>query len=207
MDNLQILYILGAYLLGSINSAIIISKVLSLPDPRSLGSGNPGATNVLRTGNKIAAFITLVGDLLKGFIPVLLVELFTANTVLVAATGVAALLGHMYPIYYQFKGGKGVATTLGVLLGFDWYLAVIWALLWLLVAWLFRFSSLAALVATLITLVTSYFTMTDWSGYRDNNIFIVVAITVITVFVFWRHRENITNLLSGDESRIGQKNN
>lgn len=207
MDNLQILYILGAYLLGSINSAIIISKVLSLPDPRSLGSGNPGATNVLRTGNKIAAFITLVGDLLKGFIPVLLVELFTANTVLVAATGVAALLGHMYPIYYQFKGGKGVATTLGVLLGFDWFLAVIWALLWLLVAWLFRFSSLAALVATLITLVTSYFTMTDWSGYRDNNIFIVVAITVITVFVFWRHRENITNLLSGDESRIGQKNN
>ena len=207
MDNLQILYILGAYLLGSINSAIIISKVLSLPDPRSLGSGNPGTTNVLRTGNKIAAFITLVGDLLKGFIPVLLVELFTANTVLVAATGVAALLGHMYPIYYQFKGGKGVATTLGVLLGFDWFLAVIWALLWLLVAWLFRFSSLAALVATLITLVTSYFTMTEWIGYRDNNIFIVVAITVITVFVFWRHRENITNLLSGDESRIGQKNN
>ena len=207
MDNLQILYILGAYLLGSINSAIIISKVLSLPDPRSLGSGNPGATNVLRTGNKIAAFITLAGDLLKGFIPVLLVELFTANTVLVAATGVAALLGHMYPIYYQFKGGKGVATTLGVLLGFDWFLAVIWALLWLLVAWLFRFSSLAAMVATLITLVTSYFTMTEWIGYRDNNIFIVVAITVITVFVFWRHRENITNLLSGDESRIGQKNN
>lgn len=207
MDNLQILYILGAYLLGSINSAIIVSKVFSLPDPRSLGSGNPGATNVLRTGNKIAAFITLVGDLLKGLIPVLLVELFTANAVLVAATGVAALLGHLYPVYYQFKGGKGVATTLGVLLGFDWFLAVIWVLLWLLVAWLFRVSSLAALVATLITLVTSYFTMTNWIVYRDNNIYIVVAIAVITVFVFWRHRENITNLLSGDEPRIGQKNN
>ena len=207
MDNLQILYILGAYLLGSINSAIIVSKVFSLPDPRSLGSGNPGATNVLRTGNKIAAFITLGGDLLKGLIPVLLVELFTANTILVAATGVAALLGHLYPVYYQFKGGKGVATTLGVLLGFDWFLAVIWILLWLLVAWLFRFSSLAALVATLITLVTSYFTMTDWIVYRENNIFIVVAIAVITVFVFWRHRENITNLLTGNESRIGQKNN
>lgn len=207
MDNLQILYILGAYLLGSINSAIIVSKVFSLPDPRSLGSGNPGATNVLRTGNKIAAFITLGGDLLKGLIPVLLVELFTANTILVAATGVAALLGHLYPVYYQFKGGKGVATTLGVLLGFDWFLAVIWILLWLLVAWLFRFSSLAALIATLITLVTSYFTMTDWIVYRENNIFIVVAIAVITVFVFWRHRENITNLLTGNESRIGQKNN
>ena len=207
MDNFQILYILGAYLLGSVNSAIIISKVFSLPDPRSLGSGNPGATNVLRTGNKFAALITLAGDLLKGLIPVLLAEFFTANTILVAATGVAALLGHMYPIYYHFRGGKGVATTLGVLLGFDWILAVIWIVLWLLVAWQFRFSSLAALVATLITLVISYFTMTDGIGYQDNNIFIVVAIAIITVLVFWRHRENLTKLLSGTESRIGQKNN
>ena len=205
MDYLQILYVFCAYLLGSINSAIIVSKVFSLPDPRSLGSGNPGATNVLRTGNKIAALITLTGDLLKGLIPVLLVELLTANTMLVAATGVAALLGHMYPIYYRFKGGKGVATTLGVLIGFDWFLAVTWVALWLVVAWLFRFSSLAALAATLITLVTSYFTMADWAGYRDNNVFIVIAITIITVFVFWRHRDNIKNMLSGNETRIGQK--
>ncbi len=205
MDSLQILYVLGAYLLGSINSAIIVSKVFSLPDPRSLGSGNPGATNVLRTGNKLAAAITLMGDLLKGLLPVLLVELLTANTMLVAATGIAALLGHMYPLYYRFQGGKGVATTLGVLFGFDWFLAIIWISLWLFVALLFRYSSLAALVATLITLGTSWFTMESWTAYRENNFLIVAAIAVITVFVFWRHRENIKNLLSGNESRIGAK--
>ena len=205
MENVQLLYVIGAYLLGSINSAIIVSKVFSLPDPRNLGSGNPGATNVLRTGNKLAAGITLAGDLLKGLLPVLLVDLVTANTALVAVTGVAALLGHMYPVYYQFKGGKGVATTLGVLFGFDWVLAIVWIGLWLGVAVLFRYSSLAALVATLTTLIISWLTTKAWPSYTENNILIVAAIALMTVLVFWRHRENIKKLLSGNESRIGAK--
>lgn len=198
MDTLpaQILMVVGAYLLGSINSAIIVSKAFSLPDPRDLGSGNPGATNILRTGSKLAAAITLAGDLLKGLISVLAVDLFTANAPLVAATGIAALLGHMYPLYYGFKGGKGVATTLGVLLGFDWLLGAIWIAFWLFTALLFRYSSLAALVATLLILVISWF----WT----ENIWIFISLAIITLFVFWRHRSNIRNLLSGDETKIGE---
>ena len=203
MENVQLLYVIGAYLLGSINSAIIISKAFSLPDPRNLGSGNPGTTNVLRTGNKLAAGITLAGDLLKGLLPVLLVELVTANTALVAATGVAALLGHMYPVYYQFNGGKGVATTLGVLFGFDWFLAIVWLGLWLGIAMLFRYSSLAALVATLTTLIISWLTTDVWTSYTENNILIIAAIALMTLLVFWRHRENIKKLLTGNESQIG----
>ncbi len=198
MDTLpaQILMVVGAYLLGSINSAIIVSKAFSLPDPRNLGSGNPGATNILRTGNKLAAVITLAGDLLKGLLPVLAVDLLTANAPLIAAAGVAALIGHMYPFYYGFKGGKGVATMLGVLLGFDWLLGVIWITLWLFTALLFRYSSLAALTATLLILVISWF----WLDIR----WLFISLAVISVFVFWRHRSNIKNLLIGEESRIGK---
>jgi len=188
--------VVGAYLLGSINSAIIVSKAFNLPDPRSLGSGNPGATNVLRTGNKIAATITLAGDLLKGLLPVLAVDLLTANHALVAAVGVAALLGHMYPLYYGFKGGKGVATMLGALLGFDWLMAIIWMALWLVTATIFRYSSLAALFATIATLIISWF----WS----DNSWLFVSLAVIAVFVFWRHRSNIKNLINGEESRLGK---
>ena len=151
---------------------------------------------ILRTGSKLAAAITLAGDLLKGLIPVLAVDLFTANAPLVAATGIAALLGHMYPLYYGFKGGKGVATTLGVLLGFDWLLGAIWIAFWLFTALLFRYSSLAALVATLLILVISWF----WT----ENIWIFISLAIITLFVFWRHRSNMRNLLSGDETKIGE---
>lgn len=192
---IQILMVVGAYLLGSINSAIIVSKAFSLPDPRELGSGNPGATNVLRTGNKMAAAITLAGDLLKGLLPVIAVDLLTANSILIAATGVAALLGHMYPLYYQFKGGKGVATTLGVLLGFNSLLGIFWIVLWLLSALITRYSSLSALVATLLVLIISWF----WA----NNIWLSASMLVITIFVFWRHRTNIKNLLNGSESKLG----
>ncbi len=192
---IQILMVVGAYLLGSINSAIIVSKAFSLPDPRELGSGNPGATNVLRTGNKMAAAITLAGDLLKGLLPVIAVDLLTANSILIAATGVAALLGHMYPLYYQFKGGKGVATTLGVLLGFNSLLGIFWIVLWLLTALITRYSSLSALVATLLVLIISWF----WA----NNIWLSASMLVITIFVFWRHRTNIKNLLNGSESKLG----
>ena len=198
MDSLpaQLLMVVGAYLIGSINSAIIVSKAFSLPDPRDSGSGNPGATNVLRTGNKVAAVITLAGDLLKGLLPVLAVDLLTASAPLVAATGLAALLGHMYPLYYGFKGGKGVATTLGVLLGFDWLLGVIWIALWLFTALLFRYSSLSALTATLLILVLSWF----WT----ENIWLFISMAIITIFVFWRHRSNIKNLLNGNESKLSK---
>ena len=202
MDTLlaQILMVIGAYLLGSINSAIIVSKAFSLPDPRNLGSGNPGATNVLRTGNKLAAVITLAGDLLKGMLPVIAVDLLTANAPLVAATGIAALLGHMYPLYYGFKGGKGVATTLGVLLGFDWLLGVLWIALWLFTALIFRYSSLAALVATALILIISWF----WHDNNLGNIWLFISMIIITLFVYWRHRSNIKNLLDGTETRIGK---
>lgn len=195
---IQILMVLGAYLLGSINSAIIVSKAFSLPDPRGLGSGNPGATNVLRTGNKTAAMVTLAGDVLKGLLPVIAVDIFTANTTLVAATGIAALLGHMYPLYYRFKGGKGVATTLGVLFGFDWLLGITWIVLWLFTALVFRYSSLSALIATLLILIISWF----WTEH----IWLFASMVIITIFVFWRHRSNIQNLLNGTESKFGKSN-
>ncbi len=191
----QLLMVLGAYLLGSINSAIIVSKAFSLPDPRELGSGNPGATNVLRTGNKTAAAITLAGDLLKGLLPVVAVDMFTANAPLVAATGIATLVGHMYPLYYRFKGGKGVATTLGVLLGFDWLLGVAWIVFWLVTALVFRYSSLSALVATFLILIVSWF----WT----DNIWLFVPMAIITMLVFWRHRNNVQKLLLGMESKLG----
>jgi glycerol-3-phosphate acyltransferase PlsY len=192
----QILMVVGAYLLGSINSAIIVCKAFSLPDPRDLGSGNPGATNVLRTGSKLAAIITLAGDLLKGLLPVLAVDLFTASAPLVAATGIAALLGHMYPLYYGFKGGKGVATTLGVLLGFDWLLGIFWIAFWLFTAIIFRYSSLAALVATILILISSWF----W----NEDIWLFISMVIITLFVYWRHRSNIKKLLEGTEAKLGQ---
>jgi glycerol-3-phosphate acyltransferase PlsY len=192
----QILMVVGAYLLGSINSAIIVCKAFSLPDPRDLGSGNPGATNVLRTGSKLAAIITLAGDLLKGLLPVLAVDLFTASAPLVAATGIAALLGHMYPLYYGFKGGKGVAKTLGVLLGFDWLLGIFWIAFWLFTAIIFRYSSLAALVATILILISSWF----W----NEDIWLFISMVIITLFVYWRHRSNIKKLLEGTEAKLGQ---
>lgn len=199
MDSIafQILIVVAAYLLGSINSAIIVSHAMNLPDPRESGSGNPGATNVLRTGNKFAAAITLFGDLLKGFIPVFITNNLIGHEPTVAIVSVAALLGHMYPVYYRFRGGKGVATTLGVLLGISWLLGLIWVILWLIVAYLFRYSSLSALIATSLILFLSWV----WSY----GLWIVAALSIITAFVFWRHRSNIQNLLTGSEAKLGAK--
>ncbi|MCZ6565970.1 MAG: glycerol-3-phosphate 1-O-acyltransferase PlsY [Gammaproteobacteria bacterium] len=192
----QILFVIAAYLLGSINSAILVSQSMNLPDPRALGSGNPGATNVLRTGNKFAAAITLLGDLLKGFIPMSFASTFIGSEYLIAAVGLAALLGHLYPIYYRFKGGKGVATTLGVLLGLDWMLGIAWIVVWLVVALLFRYSSLAALTATALMPIIAWL--------LQFRILELVMLTIIALFVFWRHRNNISNLLSGNESKLGK---
>ena len=171
---------------------------MNLPDPRSLGSGNPGATNVLRTGNKLAAAITLLGDLLKGLIPVLLAKYFQAGDFIIALVCLAALLGHMYPIYYRFQGGKGVATLLGVLIGVDWVLAVIWVVFWVSVAALFRYSSLAALTATLSLACVA------WIWFEQ--IWTPIIFGLIAALVFWRHRTNIVNLLAGKEAKLGRKN-
>jgi len=194
---IQIFLVVIAYLLGSINSAIIISYAMNLPDPRTSGSGNPGATNVLRTGNKIAAAITLLGDLLKGLIPVFATNYLIGNEPIIAMVGLAALLGHMFPIYYRFQGGKGVATTLGVLMALDWVLGLIWVAFWLSTALLFRYSSLAALVATTFILILSWY----WSF----SFWIVGMLAIITALIFWRHSCNIKNLIIGNEGKLGKK--
>lgn len=197
MENIEfkILFVAVAYFLGSINSAILVSQAAGLPDPRNLGSGNPGATNVLRTGNKAAAAITLLGDLLKGFMPVVLTGLLIADIIIISVVGLAALLGHMYPIYYKFKGGKGVATLLGVLLGIDWILGLVWIAVWLSIAYLTRYSSLAALASTLIVLIASWF-------LYENTWFFLILLCMTTI-VYWRHRVNIHKLLTGQENKIG----
>ncbi len=194
---IQIFLVVIAYLLGSINSAIIVSYAMNLPDPRTSGSGNPGATNVLRTGNKIAAAITLLGDLLKGLIPVFATNYLIGNEPIIAMVGLAALLGHMFPIYYRFQGGKGVATTLGVLMALDWVLGLIWVAFWLSTSLLFRYSSLAALVATTFILILSWY----WSF----SFWIVGMLAIITALIFWRHSCNIKNLIIGNEGKLGKK--
>ena len=190
----QILLVIAAYLLGSINSAILTSQIMRLPDPRSLGSGNPGATNMLRTGSKLAAAVTLLGDLLKGFVPVFITNILFGDSYILAIVGLAALLGHMYSVYYRLKGGKGVATALGILLGLDWQLGVSWIVLWLIVALLFRYSSLAALVATLFIPVIAWLLQFDKS--------IIALLVIMMILIYWRHRSNIQNLVTGKESKI-----
>lgn len=190
------LLILAAYLLGSISSAIIVCKLMGLPDPRSQGSNNPGATNVLRIGGKKAAAITLLGDSLKGFIPVLAANLLAVPTPILAAVALAAFLGHLYPVFFGFKGGKGVATALGVQFGLSWMIGAVVALIWLFMAKVVRISSLSALVSMgLAPLVVWVF----WPA--PELIGMQIAVTLI---LFWRHRSNIQNLLSGQESRIGK---
>lgn len=195
---IQIAVLITAYLLGSINSAILTCRAMRLPDPRTEGSGNPGASNVLRVGSKTAAAITLSGDLLKGLVPVLLVTALAGDARLIASTGLAALLGHIYPVYYRFRGGKGVATTLGVLLGMNWILGVLWIAAWFATAMLFRYSSLAALTATTVALC---FALRFWL----HDIWMTGTLAVITALVFWRHSRNIRDLFAGKEVKIGEK--
>ena len=188
-------FILAAYLIGSLSSAIIVCKVMGLPDPRQEGSGNPGATNVLRFGGKKAAAITLAGDMIKGLIPVLVVKYLDATAVTLSLVGLAAFLGHLYPIFFQFKGGKGVATMLGVMFGFSWWIGLATAGTWLFMAKIVKISSLSALVATALA------PLYVWYWFNTN---ISIAVTIImTVILFWRHRSNITNLVKGTEDSIG----
>ena len=196
--------VLLAYLLGSLSFAVIVSRCMGLRDPRSYGSNNPGATNVLRSGNKSAAVATLLLDGLKGWLPVVLVKWFGRDYGLddgtVAAVGLAAFIGHLYPVFFQFKGGKGVATAAGVLLGVDWLLGLATLVTWVIIAFFSRYSSVAALAAAVFAPLYYLFgDRTAW--YVDNAI--LLAIFAISALLVYRHRENITKLLKGTESRLG----
>jgi glycerol-3-phosphate acyltransferase PlsY len=198
---LTIVSITSAYLLGSISFAVLMSKAFGLADPRSYGSGNPGATNVLRSGKKSAAVLTLLGDAAKGWLAVMLAIHFVPQgaqgEMLVAGVVLAVFLGHLFPIFLRFKGGKGVATALGVLLALNAWLGVVVLVTWLLVALVFRLSSLAALLAALAAPIYAVLL-----GLPQTWVF---ASAVMSMLLIWRHKRNIQNLLSGNESRIGRK--
>ncbi len=186
--------IIAAYLLGSLSSAIIVCRLMGLPDPRSQGSNNPGATNVLRIGGKKPAAITLFGDMLKGFIPVLVANLMGVDNSTLAAVAMAAFLGHLYPLFFHFQGGKGVATALGVQFGLSWMIGGSVAAIWLFMAYVVKISSLSALVSMalapiMVWLVTESIALTGMS-------------VVMTVLLFWRHRSNIRKLIAGAEEKI-----
>ena len=192
---IAILLVIGSYLLGSVATAVLSCRLMGLPDPREVGSKNPGATNVLRTAGKKAAILTLTGDMLKGLLPVLLAHWLGLNDLALALVGLAAFLGHLFPVYFGFKGGKGVATGLGVVLGLDWVLGLCTVATWLLTAFIFRISSLSALVAFLLTPVYGLLLLgVSWQ---------TGSLVIITTLLFWRHRSNIQNILTGTEDRIG----
>lgn len=198
--------VLAAYLVGSLSFAVIVSKLMGLNDPRSYGSKNPGATNVLRSGNKTAAVVTLLLDALKGWLPVALVQWFGKDHGLgdgsLAAVGLAAFLGHLYPVFFRFKGGKGVATAAGVLFGISWVLGLATLATWLIVAFFSRYSSLAALASAVFA--PFYYLLGDRAAwYADKRI--ALAILVMSALLVYRHRENISKLLQGKESKLGAK--
>jgi glycerol-3-phosphate acyltransferase PlsY len=203
---LELLLIPIAYLIGSISFAVVVSKCMRLPDPHSYGSGNPGATNVLRTGNKLAAVLTLVGDALKGYLAVMLARILlgdeslrsTLNSWLLCGVVVAVFLGHLFPIFHGFKGGKGVATACGILFGINWILGLATLGTWIIVAVFMRYSSLAALAAAVFGPIYFVFLF----GFQPMGI----ALLVVCFLLIWRHRNNIHNLMNGKESRIGSKN-
>jgi len=192
----SLLFIIAAYLLGSLSSAIITCKLLGLPDPRGAGSGNPGTTNVLRIGGKKAAVITLVGDFLKGFVPVVIALHFSTHSITIVAVMIAALAGHLWPIFFRFQGGKGVATAAGALFGLAWPIGLSAVLTWLLIAISTRLSSLAALTTAIAMPFVTYWWLSD-SVYTG-------GVAVIATLVIVRHRSNIKNLIAGTESRIGR---
>ena len=194
---LLILLPLGGYLLGSVSSAVLVSKLMGLPDPRQSGSGNPGATNVLRLGNKPAAALTLLGDVLKGVLPVLIAKYLDADTTGIALAGLGAFLGHLFPVFFGFAGGKGVATSLGIFLALNPLIAGSQVALWALMALVFRYSSVAALVTALATPI-----LLSWQ--MDDPVLTGFGIILAALLVF-RHRANIVRLVQGNESKIQLK--
>lgn len=192
----HLVFVLPGYLLGSLPFAVIVSRAFGLADPRSFGSKNPGATNVLRSGNKLAAALTLVGDAAKGWLAMWLAQLAGADALGVAAAGLAAFLGHLFPIFLKFRGGKGVATALGVLAGFSGWLALACVGTWLTVAVVFRYSSLAAIAAAALAPLAAWRLVDPQTAQ---------AVLVMSLLLVWRHKENIRKLLAGTESRLGAK--
>ena len=190
-----LLVVLGAYLLGSVSFAIVVSRLAGLPDPRTYGSKNPGATNVLRTGKHAVAALTLAGDALKGFVPVLIALMVAPSATPYA--GVAAYLGHLYPVWHRFQGGKGVATGAGVLFGFDAWLGLGTLVTWVAIAAFFRYSSLASLVAALFSVGFTFWLF----GFAP----VTAAVLVISALLIWRHEGNIRRLIAGTESRLFEK--
>jgi glycerol-3-phosphate acyltransferase PlsY len=192
-----IIFVIAAYLLGSVSFAVITSKAFGLADPRTYGSGNPGATNVLRSGKKAAAALTLLGDAAKGWLAVFLAIQFGLSEMQVALVALAVFVGHVFPVFLKFKGGKGVATALGVLLALSGWMGLAVLATWLLMAGVFRYSSLSALVAAIAAPLYALLLGLphDWVG----------ATLAMSLLLIWRHKSNIQNLLSGKESKIGRK--
>ena len=193
----QYLLPVAGYLAGSLACAIIVCRAMGLPDPRQGGSGNPGATNVLRLGGKKAAVFTLLGDILKGVIPVVIAHLLLLPPWSIALTALAAFLGHLYPLFFRFQGGKGVATALGATAALSWPVGLAFAITWLLVAAASRFSSLASLLAAALS--PAFALLLTASTVN------ALVLGVMALFIFWRHRQNIARLRAGTEGRIGQK--
>jgi glycerol-3-phosphate acyltransferase PlsY len=192
-----LIYALAGYLVGSVSTAIITCRLMGLKDPRSVGSNNPGATNVLRHGGKKAAIITLIGDMLKGLVPVITITIIDPAAAAIAVTGLGAFLGHIFPVYYGFKGGKGVATYYGVLFGFSWMSGIAAALVWLLTAFLTKISSLSALVSALTA------PLILWQ--LTHSIELTAILGIMTLILYWRHRSNVRNIIAGKEHKIGVK--
>ena len=192
----MLLYLLplAAYLIGSISSAIVVSRVFGLRDPRQVGSGNPGATNILRYGGKWAAVITLLGDILKGAIPAVIARLLTDDALILALAMLLAFLGHLYPVFHGFKGGKGVATAFGVLTALQPWMGAALIGTWLVMALVFRYSSLAAIVSALLTPLYVWWLI-------PGSPFLYAAL-IMTALLLWRHRSNVENLLAGKEGKI-----
>lgn len=203
---LPLLAVLAGYLIGSLSFAVIVSRVMGLSDPRTFGSKNPGATNVLRSGNKLAAILTLLLDAAKGWLPVVLVKWYGPAYGLgegtLALVGLAAFLGHVFPVFFRFAGGKGVATALGVLLGFSGWLGLATALIWLLMALVFRYSSLASITAALLAPVV--YVLGD-GGLWLMSKSVALSVAVMSLFLLYRHAENINRLIKGTESKLGKK--
>ena len=196
-----LLFVIGAYLIGSLSFAVIVSKLMGLPDPRSFGSGNPGATNVLRSGNRAAALLTLAFDALKGYVPVMLALVYGPawglGEVAVPFVGLAAFVGHLWPVFFGFKGGKGVATAAGVLLALNPWLGMATLLTWVIIAAFFRYSSLASIVAALFA---PFYQLLIWGVSPA-----LLAVCAMSLLLLWRHQPNMRKLFAGTESRLGAK--
>ena len=188
-----IIFIVIAYLMGSLCSAVFVCKIMGLPDPRTQGSNNPGATNVLRIGGKTPALITLLGDILKGFIPLFLAKAAGVEGIMLGMIALAAFLGHVFPVFFNFQGGKGVATALGAVLGLSFFVGILALVTWVVVAYIFRYSSLAALVTTI--LMPIYILIFSKGAY-------FLPILVMAGFLIWRHWDNIKRLRSGTETKL-----